>query len=440
MLPDDCAARLNEWCNANCVHSAKHGPLVAAYDASEVGSQRSWRCYAPSTLDASGRYVTGNVYCTRHVQLSMLRESCMSELAAAAATTPPQPSTPLASATPLHRCIVSPLGTDATGASTDAACAANGADIELARWPASGSVMTVSTIDSHAWEAAPDAELKRLLAWEIPCVDTYQAHSLRNYTGNVSRRKAFLRRAGLSCHGRCVRGVVDGFATHDEITRLSAVAPVPQPGVPTAIASWRWDVPAEPTVFRTLVARAQAVLAERFGVRRLRFYRSNIITWDAPDSGPTAAPPWQPSSLHGDTNTDEMFLFTTILYLSQHGVDVWGGETGIADAVDGRTHAVTAGLRVEPSIGRLLVFSAGVENMHEMLPVRRGRRVACQMWFACDDLQPGWARPQRIAWQQEHGYGGPDRNEHAYAAAAVAPPLSAPLSDALAKPWPWRSG
>ena len=28
------------------------------------------------------------------------------------------------------------------------------------------------------------------------------------------------------------------------------------------------------------------------------------------------AAPWVPRSLHGDTNTDEMFIYTTILYLT----------------------------------------------------------------------------------------------------------------------------
>ena len=136
------------------------------------------------------------------------------------------------------------------------------------------------------------------------------------------------------------------------------------------------------------------------------------------------AAPWVPRSLHGDTNTDEMFIYTTILYLTQacactctharmhmhactctcthahatsvhllptpschrphaytrrscevctlgvykcgplllcptqHGVDGVGGETGIADAV-GPGGRVDAGLRVQPAVGRLLVFSSG---------------------------------------------------------------------------------
>mmetsp|Transcript_20508 Transcript_20508/g.41695 ORF Transcript_20508/g.41695 Transcript_20508/m.41695 type:complete len:111 (-) Transcript_20508:118-450(-) len=100
----------------------------------------------------------------------------------------------------------------------------------------------------------------------------------------------------------------------------------------------------------------------------------------------------------------------------------------------GPMYNVLAGLRVQPSIGRLLVFSAGVENMHEMLPVTHGQRVAIQMWFACEGMAPGWATPQRVAWEAEHGWGGPEHDPHS--PRAMAPPLSSGLR--LASPWPWR--
>ena len=89
-------------------------------------------------------------------------------------------------------------------------------------------------------------------------------------------------------------------------------------------------------------------------------------------------------------------------------------------------------LRVQPSIGRLLVFSSGVENMHEMLQITHGRRVAVQMWFACEGMEPGWADGQRALWHAERGYGGPDGR----AAHARAPPEAATKIDV--PPWPWR--
>ena len=54
----------------------------------------------------------------------------------------------------------------------------------------------------------------------------YLFHNLNNRTRNVSRRKAFLSRKGLACFdaSRCVRGVVDGFATADEVAQMRTLA------------------------------------------------------------------------------------------------------------------------------------------------------------------------------------------------------------------------
>ena len=82
-------------------------------------------------------------------------------------------------------------------------------------------------------------------AWEVDCIDDIKKHQLRNRTGNVSARNAFLSRAGLMCYGRCVRGVVDGFATHAEIEEMLSIAPVPKPGQSSDIKQWRWEPPPE---------------------------------------------------------------------------------------------------------------------------------------------------------------------------------------------------
>lgn len=449
---DSCSLALDAWCEANCPLDP---PLRALLDRSASGDARAWRCYAHHTLTPDLRaYATGNAYCTRHHLLRELSERCRS--GQAAQSLPPLPPLPPPSPPPSppqphprQREASLPANPN-PNPSPEATCVSSSPTASspaLPPWPgASAGVITIPAVDTSGWMASPSAELVHVHAWSVECIDRYEQHKLKKYTGNVSGRKAFLRREGLACYGVCVRGVVDGFASHAEMAELLSLEPAVDEGRTTGIDTWRWDVPAAPPVFRTLVARAQTVLREQFGVRRLRFYRSNIIQWQGPagragaaDPGPAA---WSPRSLHGDTNTDEMFLYTTILYLTQHGVDGVGGETGIADEVReraGRPHETTAGLRVEPSVGRLLVFSAGVENMHEMLPVTRGRRVAVQMWFACDGMDPGWGRPQRLEWQRVHGYGGPDERLSPGAAAArpKAPALSRAQLDARA--WPWRA-
>lgn len=285
-----CAQTLNSYCDAACPLFRTHGALVAAVGGSRLSkTERAWRCYANAALDERGDYHGGAEYCTRHAVLSAMAEEC---------ATSSEPRV-------------------AAAVSASAAGAAVAVDVSpLTPWPlADVKEVTIPAVDATTWQATRDAELMRVHAWSVPCIDSLAQHTLNNRTRNVSRRKAFLSRAGLACYGTCVRGVVDGFATPTELAPLLAIAPVPMPGVPSNILSWRWEVPSEPPIFRTLVARAHAVLTERFGVSNLRFYRSNMITWLAGRcvggkaecaEWPATPRPWQPSSLHGDTNTDEM--------------------------------------------------------------------------------------------------------------------------------------
>ena len=86
-------------------------------------------------------------------------------------------------------------------------------------------------------------------------MEDYAEHKrkLEKYTGNVSRRKAFLKREGLRCFGACVRGVVDGFATAAEIAALRELSP-PEPGASgSSIAVWLWETPPEQPLFATRV-------------------------------------------------------------------------------------------------------------------------------------------------------------------------------------------
>ena len=163
------------------------------------------------------------------------------------------------------------------------------------------------------------------------------------------------------------------------------------------------------------------------------------------------------------------------------------GEEGVTWALRDVTRDSTHLLR---TIFRSLypTIRSGVENMHEMLPLTHGRRVAIQMWsaprvessrpgasasgsdrapsstraasarassregglqprptgryalasrpciphrFACEGQQPGWARAQREAFAAAHGYGGP---EEGVAVPPVVPPQSRHMREA--RVWP----
>ena len=125
--------------------------------------------------------------------------------------------------------------------------------------------ITLHAIDTSEFAPTPDAELLKVHAWSVPCIDDVEEHNrgLRNRTGNVSRRKAFLRREGLTCYGPCLRGVVDGFATHAEIDAMIEIAPVPLEGQHSHIHSAPCDASAMPVACSSEACAAKSAAAAR---------------------------------------------------------------------------------------------------------------------------------------------------------------------------------
>lgn len=80
---------------------------------------------------------------------------------------------------------------------------------------------------------------------------------------------------------------------------------------------------------------------------------------------------WAP---HVDKANVEAYDVSAVLYLSTLGADFSGGEFAFNDpeSVD---------RVVEPRAGRLLLFDAGPENLHQVLPVVDGQRLALSAWF-----------------------------------------------------------
>eukprot|EP00965_Chrysotila_dentata_P061484 2036165-Pleurochrysis_carterae.AAC.4 len=68
-----------------------------------------------------------------------------------------------------------------------------------------------------------------------------------------------------------------------------------------------------------------------------------------------------------------------------------------------------------------------------MLPVTRGKRMAMQMWFACDGQLPGWAHAQRVEWERKYGYGGP---ENAVPSLGKVPDYTS--TQLSTRAWEWR--
>ena len=181
-----CAPALDAWCNANCVHAKSHGDtLVAKLDVSAGTQQRAWRCYAPSTLGSDGRYVRGSDYCTRHKQLLALLHECTSPFTVNVGPFGQTSPTP-----PLARPLAPPPAKPPPPPPRTLPVSHEG----LVPWPSGDGVLTLPSVDTRSWSPKEEAELLRVHAWEVPCIDSVKQHKLRNVTGNVSRKKAFLSR------------------------------------------------------------------------------------------------------------------------------------------------------------------------------------------------------------------------------------------------------
>jgi len=85
--------------------------------------------------------------------------------------------------------------------------------------------------------------------------------------------------------------------------------------------------------------------------------------------------------VHVDKVTYESFHYTSLLYLSDHGVEFEGGRLVFLDGpLDKPTNNVT----LEPRKGRVAMFTSGAENVHYVERVSKGTRYAITVSFTCD--------------------------------------------------------
>ena len=102
--------------------------------------------------------------------------------------------------------------------------------------------------------------------------------------------------------------------------------------------------------------------------------------------------------VHSDFHSVPDYTFTALVYFSTLGEDFGGGGLLVVDetAIDetapqqqqqhpspSSSLIVTRGLVIEPRVGRVVVFSGGLENLHCRQPVLSGNRAALQVWYKC---------------------------------------------------------
>jgi hypothetical protein len=79
---------------------------------------------------------------------------------------------------------------------------------------------------------------------------------------------------------------------------------------------------------------------------------------------------------HVDKDNTQHYDYSGLLYLADYEDDFTGGLFAF---IDKETEQV-----VEPARGRLMMFTSGKENLHQVKQVESGTRYVMSMWFSCD--------------------------------------------------------
>ncbi|KAF6258955.1 hypothetical protein COO60DRAFT_1701108 [Scenedesmus sp. NREL 46B-D3] len=172
-----------------------------------------------------------------------------------------------------------------------------------------------------------------------------------------------------------IRAVYKNFLTQHEAQQLLFI----QRGL--AVSGYRPHVRsltlfdlvlAEPRLLPPLVRVRQLVLdaVEEHFDRPCQVFveHTSLISWS-----PGASIGW-----HFDSNRGYLAQrhFSAVLYLNDQGADFMGGTFCFQSG--------SGPLRIEPSTGTLLLYTAGELNVHQVEPVTAGERATLTMWFSLD--------------------------------------------------------
>ncbi|XP_066520567.1 urotensin-2 receptor 2 [Hoplias malabaricus] len=129
-------------------------------------------------------------------------------------------------------------------------------------------------------------------------------------------------------------------------------------------------------LYRDVRGRIQRVIAETFGLDSTQMFLTKPTFFsriNSTNAKTTHDEYWHP---HIDKVTYGSFDYTSLLYLTDYGVDFGGGRFVFMDPNSNRT--------VEPRTGRVSFFSSGSENLHRVEKVEWGTRYAITVSFTCD--------------------------------------------------------
>uniref|UniRef100_A0A671SI46 Urotensin-2 receptor 2 n=1 Tax=Sinocyclocheilus anshuiensis TaxID=1608454 RepID=A0A671SI46_9TELE len=129
-------------------------------------------------------------------------------------------------------------------------------------------------------------------------------------------------------------------------------------------------------LYRDVCSRIQKAIAETFGLDTKQIYLTKPTFFSRINSTSaknTHDEYWHP---HIDKETYGSFDYTSLLYLSDYGLEFGGGRFVFMDPSSNRT--------VKPRAGRVSFFSSGSENLHHVEKVPWGTRYAITVSFTCD--------------------------------------------------------
>jgi Rps23 Pro-64 3,4-dihydroxylase Tpa1-like proline 4-hydroxylase len=259
-------------------------------------------------------------------------------------------------------------------------------------------------------------------AFAAACIAFLTAYYLRRSTEGGSNpgsnkltsmpcnAQSYKRGSSCSPHDthRCGRMVVDNFASAEEVAALQAIAEHGMQlgggsGGPTIldlvsgalsygdkfIDVWaafddtkgvRAYRRSELQVFQQVIERVSRLVKDTFAVEDV--YLTSPGFFSRIKAAPAQIANDEYWHRHVDTEQYESFVYTALLYLTNHGIDFEGGQLQFL-----QTHPETSTQTLEtvnPAKGRLVLFTSGAEHPHRVMRVTNGTRLTVTIPFTCD--------------------------------------------------------
>lgn len=133
-------------------------------------------------------------------------------------------------------------------------------------------------------------------------------------------------------------------------------------------------------LYKDVVEKVRLAVMQEFDLEVLYFSAPTFITRLVGNAS------WTPVDIHDeywhphvDKENTKHYDYSGLLYLSDYGEDFTGG---VFSFIDESTETI-----IEPARGRLLIFTAGSENLHAVRMVETGTRYALSLWFSCDQIK-----------------------------------------------------